>query len=121
MAEKQVTVDENGVVSEEKVKISSGDKVVWEPAPGLDGKVSIEFDKKHPFKELKWIDRKGKGKKVSGTAKAHGKGTYDYTPGFIPANGRSKAARAGRLAQPQIIVDGGLAPKPRKRKTASKS
>ena|SRR5436190_18062351 len=119
MAEKRLTVDENGEVDEEKAHIDSGDKVLWEPTVP-NAQVRIEFEKKHPFKELKWIDKKGKGKKVSGTARANGKGTYLYTAEFIPVGG-GKVARARRLAQPQIIVDGGLTPKPSKRKAVSKS
>ena len=119
MAEKRLTIDANGDVSEEIAHIDSRDKVFWEPTDPK-AKVRIEFSTKHPFKEPKWIDRKGKGKKVSGTARANSKGTYFYAAEFIPGDDRSKVARGGRRAQPQIIVDGGLTPEPRKTKAATK-
>ena len=112
MAEKRLTVDEDGNVSEEQARVKSGDKVVWERAAGLKGEIAIEFPGA-PFKDSKWI-KKEQGKKVFGTVKSEGDGTYYYTATYVPSRRKAKVTRSGKRAQPQIIVDGR-----RTRKTAA--
>ena len=111
MAEKRITVNPDGTVSDMGPTVEPGDEVFWDAANDAF-EFRVEFTRKVPFGTFltKWMDKHETGKHVDGKVKRHGPGKHRYpyevsmTMGIGPHGG------------PELIVDGGEGIKHKKKK-----
>ena len=110
--DREVTIKANGIPDPFVSSISAGDKITFKPET-QDTVVDVTFSMASPI--IEWRSKKEpKGKPLKGTVNdcVQMGDRFEYKVG---PTSRSRAALAG----PELIVDGGLAPK-RKKKTAAR-
>jgi hypothetical protein len=106
MGETVIVVEDNGQVSDQKVTVSPGDRVIWKPRTG-GNKIDIFFDDKVPFKELKWANKQETNEdEIDGKVKGHKKGTTTHYP-YNTIRFFADPAASPPTSGPELIVDGG--------------
>jgi hypothetical protein len=116
MGDKNIVVDSYGNVSDPKPRVKRQKKVFWFPDDS-DGTITIEFTTQNP---CGWSSNKKtgqKGHKVTCSVTA-ADGVYEYSATSSMASGDA----GGILANPELIVDGGLVrPRGKKKGKPAKS